>query len=213
MPNEQPAKPKSKLRWYQFSLRTLLIVVTLFAVACSWFATEYRRAVRRGQAFRKVEMQFYTYGGHFSPPWYSSWFHKMAGDGECYNISFLVTNAQSYITNDDMMLIGRFDELAQLSINFQETVTDEGLQYIESLQNLSELSLSETKITDKGLSYLMSMKVLESLDLSNTEITDSGLERLTNLNKLQRLILSGTKVTDAGVSKLQKALPNCKIER
>jgi hypothetical protein len=35
---EQPANPKPKRRWYQYSLRTLLICVTLFAVACSWFA-------------------------------------------------------------------------------------------------------------------------------------------------------------------------------
>jgi hypothetical protein len=38
-PSESVEKPvKRKLRWYQYSLRTLLIVVTLFAVACSWSA-------------------------------------------------------------------------------------------------------------------------------------------------------------------------------
>ena len=31
------AAAKRKLRWYQYSLRTLLIGVTLFGFACSWF--------------------------------------------------------------------------------------------------------------------------------------------------------------------------------
>ena len=35
-----------KLRWFQFSLRTLLIVVTLCAIPCSWLAVKMRRAER-----------------------------------------------------------------------------------------------------------------------------------------------------------------------
>ncbi len=31
--------PKPKLRWFQYSLRTLLIVVALWAIACSCFAS------------------------------------------------------------------------------------------------------------------------------------------------------------------------------
>jgi hypothetical protein len=33
--NPQPAVPKPKLRWFQFSLRTMLVVVTLFTIWCS----------------------------------------------------------------------------------------------------------------------------------------------------------------------------------
>jgi hypothetical protein len=32
--------PSQELRWYQLSLRSLIIVVTLFAVLCSWFAVK-----------------------------------------------------------------------------------------------------------------------------------------------------------------------------
>jgi hypothetical protein len=46
--------PKRKLRWYQFSLWTLLIVVTLFACACSWFAVKMGQARRQQLAVEEV---------------------------------------------------------------------------------------------------------------------------------------------------------------
>ena len=46
-----------------------------------------------------------------------------------------------------------------------------------------------------------------------TKITDAGLVHLKGLTNLQELDLSRTRTTDAGVAELQKALPNCKIEK
>jgi hypothetical protein len=44
--------PKRKCRWFQFSLRTLLIVVTLAAVAC-WVVADRQRLIReRDDALR-----------------------------------------------------------------------------------------------------------------------------------------------------------------
>ena len=45
----QTEPPKRKRRWFQFSLRTLLIVVTLFCIAAAWF-TEQARIVRERKA-------------------------------------------------------------------------------------------------------------------------------------------------------------------
>lgn len=38
-----PHPPEHKLRWYQYSLGTLLVLVTLFAIACSWYVDEAER--------------------------------------------------------------------------------------------------------------------------------------------------------------------------
>ena len=48
--------------------------------------------------------------------------------------------------------------------------------------------------------------------LRNTRITDAGLPHLAGLTALERLDLYDTEVTDVGVAKLQKALPNCRID-
>ena len=46
--------PKSKRRWYQYSLRSLFVVTTLFSIACSWYANEMQNAPRRRAAIAEI---------------------------------------------------------------------------------------------------------------------------------------------------------------
>ena len=60
---------------------------------------------------------------------------------------------------------------------------------------------------------LTGLTALERLWLFRTQITGPGLAHLTGLTALEYLTLDRTQVTDVGVAKLQKALPNCDINR
>ena len=42
MPTDQSAKPKPKLRWYQFSLRSLFLLTFAVAVVSSWIGYQRR---------------------------------------------------------------------------------------------------------------------------------------------------------------------------
>jgi hypothetical protein len=46
---------KPKLRWFQFSLRTLLVFVTLCAIPCSWLAVKMQQAKRQREAVVAIE--------------------------------------------------------------------------------------------------------------------------------------------------------------
>ncbi len=54
---------------------------------------------------------------------------------------------------------------------------------------------------------------VKTLMLNETSITDAGLAHLSGLTNLRGLDLRGTRVTEEGVAQLQRALPNCRIER
>ena len=91
-------------------------------------------------------------------------------------------------------------------------VTDEGLPHLAGLSSLTRLHLERTKVSDAGLANLKDLQNLNYLNLYQTGITDAGLAHLEGLTGLKNLYLWQTKVTEAGVEKLQKALPDCKID-
>ena len=106
--------------------------------------------------------------------------------------------------------------LVRLKVLFlgETQITDVGLKHVKTFfHDLEELELRSTQITDAGLHHLIGMKSLKKLDLSNTQVTDDGLAHLKGVGNLNGLNLTGTKTTDKGVADLQKALPNCKIEK
>ena len=130
--------------------------------------------------------------------------------------------------------------LLRIGSNFQNGVTDVGLDHIKGMIALNNLDLVGTKVTDDGLSRLQSLTRLERLSIGSqtgqsvitdaglahlasvpnlrhlvvvgTKTTDAGLERLKGLSKLQSLGLHRTQATDAGVASLKKALPECQVE-
>jgi Leucine-rich repeat (LRR) protein len=63
------------------------------------------------------------------------------------------------------------------------------------------------------LAHFKGLAQLQTLHLKGTQITDGGLKHLKGLTQLRLVDLVFTKVTDAGAERLQKALPNVKIER
>jgi Leucine-rich repeat (LRR) protein len=93
-------------------------------------------------------------------------------------------------------------------------ITDAGLVHLKEFTRLKSLQfVGAEQVTDAGLVHLKGLKELEVLFIINTQVTDAGLAHLKRLTNLKILCLSGNKVTDAGVQELQKALPNCDIER
>jgi hypothetical protein len=113
---------QSKRRWYQYSLRTLLIIVTIFAVACSWFTVKMRQAKRQREAveaFSKLrgtiayDYQLDTFG-HFmqgtKPPG-PAWLRKFIG------YDFFCTVVYAEPRNDASMLILKdFSRIQYLNI-------------------------------------------------------------------------------------------------
>jgi hypothetical protein len=181
----QPAVPKTKLRWYQFSLRTLLVFVTLCAIVCSCLAVMMQEAKREREIAAVIQKSGLV----------AVWTDDFDSSGPTWLRSLLGAHFFGHV-------YAGYYEGGQ--------VNDVGPENLKGLQ-LVELFLAGTNVTDAGLENLKSMSELRALYLDRTKVTDAGLENLKELNQLHGLWLAGTQVTDAGVKKLQQALPNCKI--
>ena len=127
--------PKPKRRWYQYSLRTLFIITTLFALVCGWYAYEMQKAAKRRAAiaeFEKLGGRVWYYDVCDSsdirgetPAWYS-WLRKFHGDkhlGNAVGVDFLFVSLQD---------------------------TDAALEHVKGLANLEMLWIDDTKVTDEG---------------------------------------------------------------
>lgn len=172
-------------RWFQYSLRTLLVLVTAFAVACSWFACRLKRAERQKNAVESLTKSgarvFYDYEVDQSrkvvsgakPPG-PAWLRDLVGD------HFLTTVVVVDLNHEPWQ---------------EGQITDADLEPVESLAGLRILTLRGTQITDEGLERIKGLAQLQDFDLSQTKVTDAGLQHVKGLRRCWMLDLGGTRVT------------------
>jgi Leucine-rich repeat (LRR) protein len=183
-PAEKPAKPR---RWFRFSLRTLLIVVTISSVPLGWVGW------RLGQARRERAT--------------TTWIEEMGGEvsrrslfsGRVWSVSFQNTPVS------DLSPLAELKSLETLALHNTQ-VSD--LSLLAELKNLKQLYLSNMQVSD--LSPLSELKNLEGLGLYGTQVSD--LSPLAELKNLEWLGLEDTQVSEEQVQELRQALPNCNIE-
>jgi hypothetical protein len=168
--------PKHHRRWFQYSLRTLFLLMLLVSIGMSWVAVK----KQQGRREREVAAAIEKMGGYvaWSPLSQPQWLRRLLGDDffcSVYTVSLYRTD-----------------------------ITDAGLEHLKALRQLIGLTLSETQVTDASLVHLKTLTRLAFLHLDGTRVTDVGLAHLTVLNQLYRLSLDDTPVTDAGLEHLRQ---------
>ena len=193
--------PKSKRRWYQFSLLTLLVVMTLFSIGVGWIGLRVQRARQNRHRVALAETDLETEAKKLVPK-----IEELDGIVRVRHKQRALTWLEKLF--DDP---GSADGELTIRVIGLLTFNDAGLEHVKGLTEVKELNLELAATTDAGLTHLKGMPKLRMLVLGATNVTDAGLEHLKGLTELRSVILYATNVTDEGIKKLQKALPNCKI--
>lgn len=183
-----PVSATPKRRWYQFSLKALLIATILCGCVLAPIAYEHQKARSQHAAVAALERR----GG------------------------YLGFDSTTKPRSTAMRLLFGDDKFAHLSaVDFApgSKITDADLLHLRPFAHLRYVGLDGMPVTDTSMVELGKQTELTELSLKQTQITDTGLVHLSRLTNLQLLWLEGTSVTDAGVQQLQHALPNTKIHR
>jgi hypothetical protein len=204
-------------RWrFQFSIRSLLVLVIAVAIPCSWLAAELRKAKDQRNAVESFEsiggsvlydwqeLPAYT-SGPFPPkpqPPGANWLRSIVGVDFLSNVDG-ITLDQTNVTDTGLENLRGLTGLYCLSLPSTQ-VTDAGLENVKGLTSLEYLDLNDTRVTDAGLKRLRGLAALQALQLNDTEVSDAGLENFRALTALQQLSLNRTKITDAGLENLKR---------
>lgn len=203
-----------KHRWFQFSLRTLLIAILVLSLPLSWFAVKMERAGRQKELTERIEQLWgfvifdWEESGAPTPP-YPAWLRGFLGDHFFCNVSGVIFVDRDF-GDEEAACLKELRNLKRLELHYTG-ITDAGFEHIEGLAKLEVLRLKGTKISDAGLEHVKGLTNLVHLELVYTENTDAGLDHLKGLSRLKYLWICQVNVTSAGVKKLQEALPDCDI--
>jgi len=151
----KPSKPRR--RWFQFSLRTILIPTTIIAVLLGWWSHKARQqreavAILKGTDGQvRYDCRLPWTGKMCNPPEWPKWLLDNVG--------------VDYFTSAELLSCGT-------------EVTDGSLEHLKGLTTLQTLSLGRTQVTDAGLKHLKGLTALQVLWLGGTHVTDAGVTQL-----------------------------------
>jgi hypothetical protein len=207
------AAKKPRPRRFQYSLRTLMIVMFLASIGMSWYATWRRIAGKQREAVAALRgvgaVVSYDYqdfgldpGPDRSPPG-PAWRRIMFGVDSVSNVVAIefVDRRLPIVLSVSTKDLKPVSELKGLTYYAPPLcVTDAGLTYVRGLNALRHLDLANCKqITDAGMEHLTELRDLEYLELDSTAISDAGLSHLKELKRLRHIRLENTRITDKGL--------------
>jgi hypothetical protein len=216
----QPAEPavsdKPKRRWFQFSLKTLLVALTLLCLGPGGYvAYEQNKARKEKAAVKAIEKlggSVYYFDYFEKQTVRSPMMRQILGDesfGNAVELQFYDT----HVADADLAHLSALKHLNRLSLVGTQ-VTDAGLVHLAGLKALRILDLDDTQVAGPGFVDLAGLKRLKYLSLARTQINDDGLENLSGLTSLEELGLQHTLVSDAGLPHLTnlRSLTNLSLD-
>ncbi len=199
-------------RWYQFSLRSLLVFTLLFALTVGWLGSKIAQKGRERQAVEAIaraggqvwfDQQRPNNPNGPSEPSGPRWLRSLLGD------NFFSEIKEVELSSGDDATLAQLDALRDVE-NFGlagSKITDAGLtQWLDHLKDLPQLrtlGLNGLNVGNSALGRIKELSQLEHLFLSGTSVTDTGLERLERIGRLKDVFLRNTPITGAGLVHLR----------
>ena len=187
---------KPRRRWFQFSLRSLFVVMTMACIGMSWVGVKMQKAKKQKEAVEAIVklggVVYYDYQldaagrlTHRDKPPEPAWMRHLLGEDICVKIakvSYDMHGSEARLEHIEVLT-----DLQRLHI-INARLADAGLKVLTGLTQLQELWLVNTDVTDAGLEPIKRIPHLRDLSLVNTQVTDKGLEHLKGLTQLQELV-------------------------
>lgn len=191
-------------RWFQFSTRGLLLLLT---AVCAWlgYLTEAARRQRDAVAVLAPAAAIgYDDGSILSGPFWEDkapsgprrWLKECIGKEYVADVDTIVLFSEARITREHLKAINVLRSAHTLFLGNNESVDDLLLRQIDGRCRVRQLHLCNTLITDATLQYIASLSRLELFCIDDTYIDGSGFRFLRASPSLSYISLRDSEVTD-----------------
>ena len=178
------------LRWrFQFSIRSLLVLVVAVALPFSWLATEMKAAGKQRELVGWVENVGYVYY-HYEPdpfgkpvaqPPSPAWLAELFGENFFADVTAVFFRGEISATSG---WNASEDLCVQVALPQLHPGQRRRAGTFKEFTGLRVLNLDNTNVTDAGLAHLRGFTQLQELQLDNTQVSDAGLVNLQGLANL-----------------------------
>lgn len=194
----------------RFRLQTLLVLMTVFAIALGLVLQEWNREHRRKQIATDIK----RLGGHVSfvhprltgnkaSGVVNGWLRIFLGDEYFTVVDSVALKPQAA---EDLDRVHAFPEMTRLGLS-GPAVTDDALPRLRGLSQLQRLKLNGAILSGKGLESLAELPLgeLEFDKCSLTEESLKSLARATDLSNLRHISFTNCALTDADLQAMHGA--------
>jgi hypothetical protein len=205
-------------RLFQFNLRSLLVLTTLFAIPFGIYAYHRHTTARQIAIVKRLKemggrLMMYEWANDAN--WkegnrtYPEWLEKYLGQDGLYAVNTLYLESQE--SPDE--ILKQASELLRLRLLRMPDckITADSLRPLVSLRHLEWLELFETPADDQCVHTISKIKSLKKLDLRSTKITDGCIDDIVSLPNLTELLIIDTGLSASGIDRLRSLLGGCKI--
>jgi len=129
--------------------------------------------------------------------------NQLAQDGGLLDVTFMPGINNQLDKEDLEMLLEAREQITWLNLS-GTTITNDDLEIVAQLPNLTRLRLDKTDVGNAGVTQLKALENLEYLNLFGTNVDNEVLEIVASLPNLKRLFAAQTKVTDEAKEKVRQ---------
>ena len=205
--NTTPAARPRKSGLLRFSLRSLLVVVTLLAMGLAWFVY-WREGKRREAAAGDWVL---NHGGSIAefhsreaanPPWWVRYLAEAMPERCLRTVTFV--DFLKDPTDADLAVLRDLPNLKQFNLNHAANIKPARLSPLAALTRLEVLYLMNTPVGDAGLAHLRNLHGLREIWVENTGITDASVPWIASNPELTHLGVAGTTISDTSAPLLAR---------